>query len=247
MNNYLVMVPTYNEAQNVEPLLNAVLKLECDVDILFVDDNSPDGTGEIVDRLARVYPNVYVQHRPNKMGIGSAHKAGISWAYSNRYPYLITMDCDFSHSPEAIRQFIAAKDLADVVVGTRFVPEGLKDWGLYRTFQSYLAHALTSLLLGIPYDASGGFRMYNLARLPEYLFYLVRYENYSFFWESLHLIWMNGYRIHQVPIALTNRSFGTSKMQTRDIMFGLLQLIATFFRKCLNRASFLATPRTDVD
>ena len=247
MNNYLVMVPTYNEAKNVEPLLNAVLKLECDADILFVDDNSPDGTGEIIDRLVKTNSNVYVQHRSNKMGIGSAHQAGINWAYSKRYPYLLTMDCDFSHSPKTIREFIAAKDLAAVVVGTRFVPEGLKGWGLYRTLQSYAAHALTSLLLGIPYDASGGFRLYNLEKIPKNLFSLVRYNNYSFFWESLHLIWINGYKIHQIPITLTGRSFGTSKMQVRDVIVGFSQLIATFLRKFLRRGSFLAKPPADVD
>ncbi len=247
MNEYLVVVPTYNEARNVESLLNALLKVECDADILFIDDNSPDGTGKIIDRLAEKYSNVYVQHRSNKMGIGSAHQAGINWAYNWGYPYLITMDCDFSHSPRSIGEFIAAKDLAAVVVGTRFVPEGLKGWGLYRTLQSYAAHALTSLLLGIPYDASGGFRLYNLRKVPENLFSLVRYNNYSFFWESLHLIWINGYKVHQIPITLTGRSFGASKMQLRDVIFGLLQLIATFLRKCFSRKSFLAKPYTDVN
>jgi dolichol-phosphate mannosyltransferase len=157
------------------------------------------------------------------------------------------MDCDFSHSPKAIREFISVKDIAAVVVGTRFVPEGLKEWGLYRTLQSYAAHALTRLMLGMPYDASGGFRLYNLEEIPKNLFSKVKYNNYSFFWESLHLIWINGYKIHQVPITLTGRSFGTSKMKVRDVITGFSQLIATFLRKLLHRESFLTKPPANVD
>ena len=106
-NDFLIFIPTYNERENVEVILRQILDLRLDADILFVDDNSPDGTGQLLDALASSHPNVFVQHRAGKLGIGSAHKQGIAWAYDHGYRLLVTMDCDATHSPEQIRDFLA--------------------------------------------------------------------------------------------------------------------------------------------
>src|SRR5271169_1676147 len=118
---YLVFVPTYNERENVEVLCNEILSLGLDLDILFMDDNSPDGTGDIIDKLVSENANVYVIHRSGKLGIGSAHQDGISWAYDKGYSILITMDCDFTHPPEYIPRIIAHAAGYDVVVGSRYM------------------------------------------------------------------------------------------------------------------------------
>ena len=125
----LVMIPTYNESENVEIIASGVLSTGLDVDLLFVDDGSPDGTGVILDRLARECPRLQVLHRPGKLGIGSAHKAGIRWAYQHGYTRLLTMDSDLSHSPSDIPRLLAASDDIDVVVGSRFVEaNSLEGW-----------------------------------------------------------------------------------------------------------------------
>ena len=125
----LVMIPTYNESENVEVIASGILSTGVDADLLFVDDDSPDGTGAILDRMGAECPRLRVLHRPEKLGIGSAHKAGIQWAYQHGYTRLLTMDSDLSHSPSDIPRLLAASDDSDVVVGSRFVEaNSLEGW-----------------------------------------------------------------------------------------------------------------------
>lgn len=236
----LVMIPTYNERDNAGPMFEALSHCGADFDILFVDDNSPDGTGKILDALAEQHDTVKVLHRQNKMGVGAAHQAGIAWAYERGYRYLLTMDCDFSYSPKESVEFIESRDDYDVIVATRFkTPDGLKDWGPYRTLQSRVAHALTVVLLGMPYDASGALRLYNLKRMRREVFGLVTDKGYSFFWESLFIIMTNGYRIGEIPVSLTQRTYGDSKMRTKDVINGFSHLWHIFWRKLTDKQSFL--------
>lgn len=214
----LIFTPTYNESGNVRPLLAAILREGLDCDVLFVDDNSPDGTGRVLDELAQEHPRVTVVHRSGKEGIGTAHQVGIAWAYDHGYDHLITMDSDFAHPPEYLPAFIAAAPGHDVVVGSRYLTDNsLADWTLWRRFLTRTGHFLTVRMLGMPYDATGAFRFYRLTTIPREAFELVRSRGYSFFFESLYVLHHNKFSICQSPIHLPGRSFGTSKMDSTEI------------------------------
>jgi dolichol-phosphate mannosyltransferase len=222
----LVMIPTYNERENVEKMYHDLSLTRIDADILFIDDNSPDGTGTVLDQLAKSDPRLKVIHRPGKQGIGSAHKDGIARVYSQGYTHLVTMDCDFTHSPGDIPAFLSCSDEYDVVVGSRHMRrDSLEGWNLWRKCITKTGHLLTTLLLKMPYDATGAFRLYRLDRVPEELFTKVESRGYSFFIESLTIINLNGFRIKEVSIALPPRTYGHSKLQFRDmVQWGLFML-----------------------
>ena len=212
----LVVVPTYNERDNAPRMVEAIKALDLDVDVLFVDDNSPDGTGILLDAMCADYPRLSVRHRSGKNGIGSAHLDGIAAAYAAGYQRLVTLDSDFSHSPEDIPHFLRAAEAADVVVGSRWTAENsLPGWNLFRRMMTGMGHVLTRIVLGLPYDATGAFRAYRLDRIPEAVFSLVRSKSYAFFFESLFILHKNACRIHEIPIVLPARTYGHSKMTAR--------------------------------
>ncbi len=191
----------------------AIHAVGIDADLLFVDDNSPDGTGRILDALRAEYPRLIVHHRTGKLGIGSAHAEGIRWAYDQGYEMLVTMDGDFSHTPTDIPAMIQLAAQNDVAVASRWVnPNSLPGWNLFRRATTIVGHFLTQRLLGIPQDASGAFRAYRLARIPREVFQLVQSREYSFFFESLFVLNKNELRIAELPIVLPNRTYGSSKM-----------------------------------
>jgi dolichol-phosphate mannosyltransferase len=224
----LLFVPTYNERDNVEKLYREILGLSLGVDFLFIDDSSPDRTGEIIDRLAKENPAVTAIHRPGKLGIGGAHLDGISWAYDHGYTRLITMDCDFTHSPEYLKDFIREGAGHDVVIGSRHVlSESLAGWSLYRKTLTRAGYFLTRVLLGLPYDATGAYRYYRLDRIPGAIFSLVRSKHYGFFFESLYILCRNGYSIKEIPIVLPARTLGNSKMTARQMLRGVGHVFAT--------------------
>lgn len=248
-NRTLVMIPTYNERRNVGPLLEQILQQGDDFDILFIDDNSPDGTGELLDELAGQHPRrVRALHRAGRQGVGSAHKFGIRWAYANGYSELITMDSDFAHPPLYIPRLRAAADNYDLVVGSRYIePDSLADWTPFRKILTRVGHFLTVTLLRMPYDATGAFRFYRLDHVPASAFTLVRSEGYSFFFESLYLLSANGFGIGQIPIHVLNRTAGESKMRTRDVAtsvrFLLVLCAEKYLRPSRHRITVLARRR----
>lgn len=216
-NTILVFVPTYNEKDNVVPLAERILQLGLPLDLLFLDDNSPDGTGQKLDALAQSHSNLFVLHGTGKGGIGKAHQRGIAWAYEKGYQTLVTMDADFTHTPEDIPRLLAETGTDDVIVGSRYMNEGsLKGWNLFRKCLTHLGHALTKRFLLLPNDASGAFRVYRLDRVNQGAFSVVRSLSYSFFFESLFVLRQNGYRIKEIPIVLTPRTYGSSKMSFHD-------------------------------
>jgi dolichol-phosphate mannosyltransferase len=232
----LLFIPTYNEKENVERILAEILRLGLDLDILFLDDNSPDGTGKLLDGLAEKHPNLRVIHRSEKLGIGSAHLAGIRWAYDHGYSRLITMDCDFSHPPEYLPDFIEGSRTHDVVVGSRYLlDESLKEWNLFRKAITHVGHLLTRYLLGMPYDASGAFRFYRLDRIPREAFDRVRSMGYSFFFESLFILHANRFSIKEVPIHLPARTYGHSKMSLSEALQSLKRLFRIYTTTLFNR------------
>lgn len=236
----LIMIPTYNEKDNVKKMCHEISMTGIVADVLFVDDNSPDGTGAILDELAKSVPRIRVIHRPGKLGIGSAHLDGIAWVYSQGYTHLVTMDCDFTHSPENIRDLLDCSDEYDVVVGSRHILEdSLNGWNLWRKFLTRTGHILTTVLLQMPYDATGAFRLYRLDCIPRDVFGLVSSKGYSFFFESLAILNLNKYKIKEIPIALPPRTYGHSKLRFSDMVQCLFFMLAMFWNIQFNKQKFL--------
>ncbi len=236
----LIAIPTYNEKENVEPLYSQLKQLGLSNDFLFVDDNSPDGTSEILDRIAQRDPKVHAVRRAGKLGIGSAHMDIIRWAYDRGYDILITMDCDFTHQPEDVPVFLEKSLACDVVIGSRYTnPKSLEGWNPLRKFLTHLAHFLTKTLLQMPYDATGAFRVYRLKKIPQPIFGLVQSKGYSFFFESLYILYLNGYQISEIPIRLPARTYGHSKMSWGDAWASLRLLFQTSLKTRLKRKSFI--------
>lgn len=234
----LIAIPTYNELENIRNLYNQINELPFSKDFLFVDDNSPDGTGQIIQSIQSENKNVFAKFRPSKMGIGSAHQDIISFAYEKKYKVLITMDCDFTHSPKSIIDFINGSENHDVVVGSRYLKkDSLKDWNLLRKFLTNLGHILTKYVLNLKEDATGAFRLYKLENIPFQLFGLVQSKSYSFFFESLFIISYNNFKIKEIGIDLPSRTYGTSKMEIKDVIKSLKYLYLLLVRKYLNKST----------
>lgn len=214
----LVFVPTYNEVDNAPSLCRQLFQLGLDCDVLFVDDNSPDGTADVLAAMRSEFPRLLVQKRSGKLGIGSAHAGAIAWAYENAYDVLVTLDGDFSHSPADVPKLIKAAESADIAVGSRWLTaNSLPGWNYYRRFMTRLGHALTKYVLGIPHDASGAFRAYRLDRIAKETFAAVQSLGYSFFFESMFILKQRGHSFSEVPIVLPARTYGNSKMKLQDV------------------------------
>ncbi len=245
----LIFVPTYNERENAPELFKQLVALGLDADVLFLDDNSPDGTGQIMDELAAGNPRLHVIHRSGKLGIGSAHVAGISWAYEHGYTRLVTMDCDFTHSPADIPRLLELSDSCDVVVGSRWLQTGsLAGWNLHRRFITRLGHFLTGLLLRMPFDATGAFRAYRLSQIPHPIFARVTSGGYAFFFESLFLLVYNGFTVREIAIVLPTRTYGHSKMSFREAARSLGRVLKLYLATFLNPEQFcLPEPFTQLN
>lgn len=240
MKKTLIFIPTYNESENINLLVAQILALKIDLDILFMDDNSPDGSGELLDSLANKYANLKVIHRTGKLGIGSAHKEGIEYSYKNNYQLLITMDCDFSHPPEFIPNLIENLKEFHIVLGSRYLrQDSLKDWNLLRKTLTYTGHFLTKFLLGMNYDATNAFRIYNLEKIPWRIFKKIDSISYSFFFESLFVIHLNQLTIGEIPIYLPKRTYGHSKMSYKDVVRSLMLLVELFIKKIFYRKRYI--------
>ncbi len=236
----LIVIPTYDERENVGPMCEQILALGLDADLLFIDDASPDGTGAVIDALAARHARVRGLHRPGKAGIGSAHKDGIARAYAEGYARLVTLDCDFTHSPDLIPMFLAGADASPVVVGSRYIEsDSLPGWTVVRKALSGAGHVLTKALLGISEDATGAFRVYDLTRIPRELFDLVRSNGYSFFFESLLVLSRNGFGIAELPIRLPVRTAGHSKMSIVEIRRSLEMLGRLYWASRTDPGRFL--------
>ncbi len=233
-NRLLIFIPTYNEAENIRLIYTLInqIQLPEPFDILFLDDNSPDGTGKIIDEIVGNDAQVFVIHRQGKQGIGSAHQTGIQWAYQNDYTTLITMDCDLTHSPEYLHRFYTYKENNAIVIGSRYLQkDSLRTWNMFRKTLTHSGHFLTKYLLGMPYDASGAFRLYNLQKIDSNIFKLIESKSYSFFFESLLIFQVNQLAIQEIPIVLPKRTYGNSKMSLKDAWTSLNFLFKMFYKK----------------
>jgi len=231
MNRILVGIPTLNEVRNVEPMVQRLLKLPFSFDLLFVDDNSDDGTREVLNRIADQYSFIKVIHRPSKLGIGSAHKEILRFSYEHAYEALVTLDCDFSHQPEDIPRLLLEPVDLPLVVGSRFLDsESLSEWNLKRKFLTHLGHWLTSRLLHLPMDATGAFRLYRLNLIPCEIWGRVQSDGYAFFFESLVVARQSGVTCREISIHLPKRVYGESKLNFQQALRSLKVLFQLYLR-----------------
>jgi dolichol-phosphate mannosyltransferase len=222
----LVIIPTYNEAENIPVILQTLLSLPHAFDILFVDDSSPDGTANVIRSFQGENSRVRLLLRPGKLGIGSAHRDGILWAYEHRYDVAATMDADLTHSPEDLGRLLSLDIAADVLVASRFKsPGSLPGWSLTRRVITHLGHYATQLLLGLPYDATGALRIYKINNIPRRLFQLAVSNGYAYIFESLLYLHVNGITIAEVPITLPARILGSSKMSKKEFIRSVKALL----------------------
>ena len=215
----LVIVPTYNECENIEAILDKVLGLPWGLDILIVDDNSPDGTAAIVERRMQAEKRIHLLKRPGKMGLGSAYRDGFRYALQNGAEYIFEMDADFSHDPGAIGEFLKAAENADIVLGSRYIKGvTVMNWPLSRLILSYSANVYSRIVTGLPLrDATGGYKCFRRRALEGIRLDKVQSEGYSFQIEMSFRCWKKGFRIVEIPIIFVDRQLGTSKMNNKII------------------------------
>ncbi len=227
-----IIVPTYNEKGNIEPLVGQLLSLPLDLGVIIVDDNSPDGTGDIADRLVAQYQDqVQVIHREGKLGLGTAYIAGFRRAIAEGADYIITMDADFSHPPDQIPNMVAKMEQGyDLVIGSRYVPGGRAvECTLPRRILSWGANAFARTLLSLKaHDTTAGFRCYRREVLESIALDQIFSNGYSFLMEMLYRVQQEGWRIGEVPIVFHNRQQGVSKISRNEIYKALYTVLRLF-------------------
>jgi dolichol-phosphate mannosyltransferase len=228
----LVIIPTYNECENIEKIIRAVFALEHDFHILVIEDNSPDGTAAIVKRMQEEFPErLYMIERTGKLGLGTAYIAGFKWALEQGYDYIFEMDADFSHNPNDLPRLLDAcvNGGADVAIGSRYVSGvNVVDWPMSRILMSYGASKYVRLITQIPvHDTTAGFVCYRKEVLQMMDLDKIRFKGYAFQIEMKFTAWQLGFRIEEIPVIFVNRKEGTSKMNSSifgEAMFGVIKL-----------------------
>jgi dolichol-phosphate mannosyltransferase len=224
----LVVVPTYIEKENIEELISVLLNLEEKPHILVIDDHSPDGTGDLVQEISLVHPGqIFLIRREAKLGIGSAHVRGFKFGLENNYPYVLTMDADFSHHPKYISQMLRLAGRADIVIGSRYVTGGgTRNWGIVRPIFSRTANFLAKNMLRLrARDCTAGFRLYRKEVLSAIDFDSIYSQGYSFLIEVLYKCQRKGFTIAEVPIIFENRKAGPSKISKWEIVKAVQTLV----------------------
>jgi dolichol-phosphate mannosyltransferase len=215
----LIIVPTYNERENLPALVERILALSVPADLLIVDDNSPDGTGKLADTFSAQHPQIHVLHRLEKNGLGRAYCAGFVWALEHGYEFIFEMDGDFSHNPDDVPQFLKAAENADLVLGSRYC-DGIRviNWPMKRLILSMGAAKYVRLVTGLPVsDPTGGYKCFRRHTLESIDLNSIHSNGYSFQIEMTHKTWCQGLRIVEVPIVFTDRIQGRSKMSGQII------------------------------
>jgi dolichol-phosphate mannosyltransferase len=216
----LVIMPTYNERDNLPRIAPLVLAQDSRLEMLVIDDASPDGTGAIADEIAGAEPRVHVLHRTGKLGLGTAYLAGFRWGIDRGYDWLFEMDADFSHDPAHLPQFIRALDDYDIVLGSRYLGGRVTvvNWPMGRLLLSYFANFYARVVTGLPVaDATGGYKAFRRDVLSSIPLDRVESEGYAFQIEMSLRAWKKGYRIGEIPIVFVDRTLGESKMSKKII------------------------------
>ena len=225
----LIIIPTYNEVENLSPLLQAILSYAPFTHVLIVDDHSPDGTGELADEFQKKDVRVHVLHRAGKLGLGTAYLAGFKFAIAHGYDAAFEMDADFSHDPRYLPDFLQAIEDADVVIGSRYIAGGdTPNWSMLRRLISGSGNIFARLMLGIPiHDCTGGFRCYRRRVLESIDLDAVQSHGYAFQIELTYRAMMQGFQIVETPIVFMDRRFGKSKMSRAIILEALTYVLRT--------------------
>ncbi|MCX6287293.1 MAG: polyprenol monophosphomannose synthase [Bacteroidetes bacterium] len=240
MSDSLVIIPTYNEKENIERIIRTVFSLPKDFHILIIDDNSPDGTAEIVSRLMKEFPGqLFMEQRKGKLGLGTAYIHGFHWAIDRKYDFIFEMDADFSHNPEdLVRLYDAAKNKgADLVIGSRYITGvNVVNWPIGRVLMSYYASAYVRFITRMKiWDTTAGFKCYTRPVLEAIDFDNIHFTGYAFQIEMKFLAWKLGFKIVEVPIIFTDRTLGESKMSKgifKEAVFGVITLrFKSLFKK----------------
>jgi dolichol-phosphate mannosyltransferase len=234
----LVVIPTYNEAANLPQLIPQVLAQDSRLEVLVVDDASPDGTGQIADGLAQREPRVHVLHREGKLGLGTAYIVGFRWALEHGYDYVFEMDADFSHDPAHLKEFLKAAASADLVLGSRYLGGKVTvvNWPIARLMLSYWANVYARWVTGLRiWDLTGGFKCFRTKVLQAIDLSQVRSNGYAFQIEMSVRAWRKGFKLAEVPIVFVDRTEGQSKMNRRIVREAIwivprLRLMAWFGR-----------------
>ena len=222
----LVISPTYNEHKNVTALVEAIFKVNPDYHLLIIDDNSPDGTAELVKQLQLRYDNLFLEERPGKAGLGTAYIFGFEWALERKYDVVVQMDADLSHDPKEVKVMVNLLDDYDVVLGSRYI-DGVSviHWPIRRLLLSYGANLYARIVTGLPLkDSTGGFKAWKRKVLETIDFDSVKSQGYSFQIEMNWRTWQKGFSLYEHPIIFTDRTIGESKM-SRGIMFEAMIVI----------------------
>ena len=236
----IVIIPTYNEKENIENIIRAVFGLEKSFHILIIEDNSPDGTADIVRRLQKEFPEeLFMIERKGKLGLGTAYIAGFKWSIEKKYDYIFEMDADFSHNPNDLPRLYKAchEDGGDVAIGSRYISGvNVVNWPMGRVLMSYFASKYVRIITGIPvHDTTAGFKCYRRQVLETINLDKVKFKGYAFQIEMKFTAYKCGFKIIEVPVIFVNRELGTSKMNSSifgEAVFGVIRLKwNSFFHK----------------
>jgi len=233
----VIIIPTYNECENIPLIIPSIQKILPHVHILVVDDSSPDGTGALVEAMKREHKNIHLLTRPKKEGLGRAYVSGFKWALQNGFEFIFEMDADFSHDPSFLPAFLEAAKNNDLVIGSRYKSGvNVVNWPMSRLLLSYFANKFAGIVTGIPLtDSTGGFKCFRHTLLERLPFDKISSSGYSFQIEINHFAWKHGFSIEEIPIVFTDRKHGSSKMSTNIILEGLFLIwrlrLAAFFKR----------------
>jgi len=229
--NSLIIIPTYNEIINSKLIYKKIRLISSNLDILFIDDNSPDNTAANILDLMKNDKNLFLIVRKKKLGIGSAHKEAFKWALSKKYKIITTIDSDLSHDPFLITEMHNKINDYDIIITSRFMrDDSIEEWSMLRQIITRLRHNFIKFLLRVPVDSSGAFRTYNLNKINSDDLFLAQDNGYSFFWESMFYLYKKKYKILELPMKQPQRIHGSSKIKIYDIYRAITYLIIFFFK-----------------
>jgi dolichol-phosphate mannosyltransferase len=239
MMSKLIIIPTYNEKENIEKIILKVFSLDIDFDILIVDDGSPDGTAEIVKKIQKTYSKkLHIVERTGKLGLGTAYIFGFKWALKNNYDYIFEMDADFSHDPDDLIRLYKAchEEKGDVAIGSRYIKGvNIVNWPMSRLLMSFFASKYVKIITGMPIqDSTAGFKCYKRSVLEKINLEKIQFVGYAFQIEMKFTAWKYGFNVVEVPVIFTDRQEGASKMSGGiffEAFFGVIQMkIKSFFK-----------------
>ncbi|MFA6468662.1 MAG: polyprenol monophosphomannose synthase [Bacteroidota bacterium] len=233
----LVIIPTYNEAPNAEKIITEVLQQSDMVDVLIVDDNSPDGTAAIVQKMMETNPRIHLLQRERKLGLGTAYVAGFKYAIQHKFDFVFEMDADFSHNPKEIPIMLSKMDQCDVLIGSRYIKGvNVVNWPMKRLILSYCANIYTRVITGMPvHDATAGFKCYKRKVLETINIDSLRSNGYAFQIETNFLAWKKGFTLMEMPIVFVDRRVGVSKMNKKIVYEAAFMVWKLKARSIFNR------------